>query len=105
MFEKKENGRSFGEKMKELFRKSTVNHLVIERKGETLIKLPILAFVLILIFAWYAAIIAVVVSLFFDCKYSFVGESDMKSVNEVCDKAENFASQVKEKVVDEYNKL
>ncbi|MCR5332022.1 MAG: DUF4342 domain-containing protein [Lachnospiraceae bacterium] len=101
----KENGRTFGEKVKELFRKSTVNYLVIEHKGETLIKLPILAFILILLFAWYAAIIAVVVSLFCNCKYSFVGEDDLKAANDVCDKAGEIATQVRDKVVDEYNKL
>ena len=101
----KENGRTFGEKVKELFRKSTVNYLVVEHKGETLIKLPILAFVLILLFAWYAAIIAVVVSLFCNCRYSFVGEGDLKTANDVCDKAGEIAAQVKDKVVDEYNKL
>ena len=101
----RENGRTFAEKIKELFRKSTVNYLVIERNGERLIKLPVLAVILIVLFAWYAAIIAIVVSLFCDCKYTFVGEGDLKTANEVCDKAENLASQVKEKVVDEYNKL
>ena len=100
-----ENGRSFGDKVKELFRKSTVNYLVIEHKGETLIKMPILAFVLIMLFAWYAAVIAIVVSLFCGCKYSFTGESDLKAANNVCDKAGELATQVKEKVVDEYNKL
>ncbi|MCR5323004.1 MAG: DUF4342 domain-containing protein [Lachnospiraceae bacterium] len=101
----KENSRTFGEKVKELFRKSTVNYLVVEHKGEMLFKIPVLAFVLILLFAWYAAVIAVVVSLFCGCKYSFVGEGDMAAVNNVCNRAGELAIQVKDKVVDEYNKL
>ena len=101
----KESGRTFGEKVKELFRKSTVNYLVIEHNGETLIKLPVLATVLILLFAWYAAVIAVVVSLFCGCKYSFTGEGDLTAVNNVCNKAGELVIQVKDKVVDEYNKL
>ena len=100
-----ENGRSFGDKIKELLRKSTVNYLVVERKGKKIIELPILAVILIVLFAWYAAIIAMVVSLFCDCKYSFAGEDNLEAANNVCDKAEDIASQVKEKVVDEYNKL
>lgn len=100
----KETGRTFGEKIKELFRKSTVNFLVIERHGERIIKLPILAMVLIILFAWYAAIVAIVVSLFCDCKYSFEGESDLKAVNDVCERAGGLADQVKEKIVEEYNK-
>ena len=101
----KENGRTFGEKVKELFRRSTVNYLLVEHKGERLFKIPVLAFVLILLFAWHVTIIALVVSLFCGCKYSFVGEGDLAAVNNVCDKAGELAIQVKDKVVDEYNKL
>ena len=91
--------------MKELFRKTTVNYLAIDRNGKRVVEIPVFAVILIVLLAWYAAIIAVVVSLFCDCKYSFVGEDDLDAANKVCDKAENIASQVKEKVVDEYNKL
>ncbi len=99
------NGRSFGDKIKELFRKSTVNYLVISRNGKNVVEIPIFAVILIVLFAWYAAIIAVVVSLFCECKYSFAGEDDLAAANNVCEKAEILASQVKEKVVEEYNKL
>ena len=99
------NGRTFGDKIKELFRKSMVNYLVISRNGKNVVEIPILAVILIVIFAWYAAIIAVVVSLFCDCKYSFSGEDNLEAANNVCEKAGDIASQVKEKVVDEYNKL
>ena len=68
-------------------------------------RLPILAAVLIVIFAWYAAIIAVIVSLFLDCKYSFEGQDEMKTANNVAGKAGDIAEQVKEKVVSEYKKL
>lgn len=101
----KESCKTFGEKVKALFKKSTVNFLVVERNGERIIKLPIFAVILILIFAWYAAIIAIVVSLFMGCKYSFVGEDEMKTANDVADKASDVAEQVKDKVVEEYNKL
>ncbi|MCR5323060.1 MAG: DUF4342 domain-containing protein [Lachnospiraceae bacterium] len=101
----KENGRTFGQKVKELFRKSTVNYLLVEHKGEILFKIPVLAFVLILLFAWHVTIIALVVSLFFGFKYSFAGEGDLSAVNNVCNKAGELAVQVKDKVVDEYNKL
>ena len=101
----KENGRTFGEKVKELFRRSTVNYLLVEHKGEMLFKIPVLAFILILLFAWHVTIIALVVSLFCGCKYSFIGEGDLAAVNNVCDKAGELAIQVKDKVVDEYNKL
>ena len=100
----REGGRTFGEKIKELYNKSLVNYLVIERKGERIVKLPIFAMILILLFAWYAAIIAVAVSLFLDCRYTFIGEDDLKAANDVCDKAEDLASQVKDRFVEEFNK-
>lgn len=102
---KPNDGRTFGDKVKALIHKSTVNYLAIDRKGERIMRIPILAAILIVLFAWYAAIIAVLVSLFLDCKYSFEGQDEMKGANNVCDKAGNLAEQVKEKVVNEYNKL
>lgn len=103
----KDDGSTFWEKVKRLFKKSTVNYLLIEKNGEILVKIPILAAILILIFSWYVTLIAMLVSLFFGCKYSFVGEDEakMKAANDVCNKAEDVAETVKEKVVDEYNKL
>ena len=99
------DGRTFGDKVKALFHKSTVNYVAIDRKGERIMRIPILAAILIVLFAWYAAIIAVIVSLFLECKYSFEGQDEMKAANDVAGKAGNLAEQVKEKVVNEYNKL
>ena len=99
------DGRTFGDKIKALFHKSTVNYLAIDRKGERIMRIPILAAILIVLFAWYAAIIAVIVSLFLDCKYSFEGQDEMKAANDVAGKAGDLAEQVKEKVVTEYKKL
>ncbi len=97
--------KSFSEKMKSLFHKSTVNYLVIDHKGERLLKIPVLAAVLVFFFAFPAAVIALVVSLFLDCRYSFTGQSDMEFANEFCSKAGDLAGQVKDKVVSEYNSL
>ena len=101
----KGDGKSIGEKFKALIHKSTVNYLVIDRKDERILRVPVLAMVLLLIFLFPATVCAVVVSLFLDCKYSFVGEDEMKTANEVFGKAGDIAEQVKEKVVSEYNAL
>ena len=101
----KENCRTFGEKLKSLFKKSIENYLVVEKDGERIVKLPILATIIVLIFTWWAAWILILVSLVLGCKYSFEGKEDFKKANDVCDKAGDIASQVKDKVVDEYNKL
>ena len=64
-----------------------------------------LAMVLLLLFAFPVTVIVLVVSLFLDCRYSFEGQDEMKTANEVCSKAGNLAEQVKDKVVTEYNAL
>ena len=101
----KGDGKSFGEKLKALIHKSTVNYLVIDRKDERILRLPVLAMVLMFIFLTPITITALIVSLFLDCKYSFEGQDEMKAANEVCVKAGNLAEQVKDKVVAEYNAL
>ena len=97
--------RNFGQKIKSLLHKSVVNYLVIDHKGERFLKLPVLVMILLLIFAFPVTAIAVVVSLFLDCRYSFEGQNEMKTANDVCTKACNIADQVKDKVVTEYNAL
>ena len=101
----KNYGKTFGDKLKSLFHKSTVNYVVIDRKDERILRIPVLAMVLAFCIALPAAVIAIVVSLFLDCRYSFEGQDEMKAANDVCAKASDIAGQVKEKVVTEYNAL
>ena len=101
----KGTGKSFGEKLKALIHKSTVNYLVIDRNDERILRVPILATVLMLIVLTPITITALVVSLFLGCRYSFEGQDEMKKANEVCTKAADLAEQVKDKVVTEYNAL
>ncbi len=101
----KNDGKTFGDKLKALFHKSTVNYVVIDRKDERILRIPVLAMVLAFCIALPAAVIAIVVSLFLDCRYSFEGQDEMKAANDVCAKASDIAGQVKEKVVTEYNSL
>ena len=53
-----------------------------------------------LIFAWHISVVAIIVSLFFGCRYSFEGEDDMESANKacdtVCDKAEEIVADIVE---------
>ena len=97
--------KSFGEKLKALIHKSTVNYLVIDRKDERIFRVPVLAMALLLIFMFPATVCALVVSLFLDCRYSFEGQDEMKTANAVCDKAGDIADQLKDEVVAEYNAL
>ena len=101
----KDTMKTLGEKFKALIHKSTVNYLVIDRKDERILRVPVLAMVLMFILLTPITVTAFVVSLFLDCKYSFEGQDEMKTANEVCSKAGNLAEQVKDKVVAEYNAL
>ncbi len=97
----KKRGNAFTDKLKTLWHKSCENFFVIERENEVILNIPICVFLLILMFAWYVTLIALIVALFFGCKYSFRGADEMKTANTVCDKA----SEAAEKVKEEYNKL
>lgn len=99
---KKENkGRAFTDKIKALWHKSCENYFVVEHNNEQSIKIPIWAFVLIMIFTWHFTGILLIVGLFFGCRYSFKGEAQMKMANDVMDKAADVADKVK----DEFDKL
>ena len=97
----KKRGNAFTDKVKALWHKSCENYFVIEREDKVMLNLPIWVFIIILIFSWHVTLIAMVVALFFGCKYSFKGEDEMKTANSVCEKA----SEAAEKVKEEYNKL
>ena len=96
--ERKEKVKTGFEKIKDFV---TGNYLLIKKNGELLVKLPVWAMILILVFAWHISIIAIIVSLFFGVTYSFKGEADMSVANNVMGKASSAAEKVKE----EYEKL
>ncbi|SFB12821.1 hypothetical protein SAMN05216249_11027 [Acetitomaculum ruminis DSM 5522] len=94
-----------GCKMGRLFRKickfGKENFLEVTRHGEEILKVPVWLFAVALLFGWHLIFLIMVISLFFDCHYSFVGKEDLEKVNEVMGKANDIADKVK----DEYNKL
>ena len=96
--ERKEKVRSGVSKIKNFL---TSNYLVIKRSGELIAKLPLWAVALIFLVAWHISIVAIIVSLFFGVTYSFNGEADMTTANNVMGKASSAAEKVKE----EYDKL
>ena len=97
----KKHGNAFTDKVKALWHKSCENYFVIEREDQVMLNLPIWVFIIILIFSWHVTLIAMIVALFFGCRYSFKGVDEMKAANNVCEKA----SEAAEKVKEEYNKL
>lgn len=71
------------------------------KKGETVMTLPLWAAALILLMFSWITVIFVIGSLFLGYRYEFSGETNLKVANDVMDKA----STVAEKVKEEYNKL
>ena len=93
-------GESAGEKIKEVLGKIwhvlSRNFLAICRNGETLVKIPLWVALIILFASWFTVLVLIVVSLFFGCRYRFVGEADMQAANDIMDKAANAADKAKE---------
>ena len=85
-------GSQLGHLIKTALKKSTENFIVISHKGEEKARLPILVLVLALCFFNVAALVAIIVSLFFDVRYRFEGKDDLSSVNKMMDQAENKAT-------------
>ena len=97
----REAARPLSTKLKHLFSiimdKLSNNFLRIEHKGEELIKVKLWIFVLVMLFVWHVSIVAIIISLFFGVRYSFVGRDDMTEANKLIGKASEAASYVKDK--------
>ncbi len=102
--ESQQEKESFGSKLKrfikKVWKKGNDNYFCVSRGDDELFRLPAWVFVLIIILTWQLSLIAMVVALFFGCKYSFEGKDEMGGVN----KAFNKASDIADKVKDEFNK-
>lgn len=103
--EQKNTGENWTQKLgrlcKKAWQKSKDNYFCVGHKDEEIIRVPVWVFVLIMLFAWHVTLIVMVVSLFFDCHYSFAGKDDLSKVNHFMAKANELA----EKAKDEYDKL
>ena len=84
-----------------IFRFMMNNFLKIEHKETEVLKVPVWLAVLALLIGWKVIIVAFVISLFFECKYSFIGEDYVDKANNVMNKASDAAEYVK----NEFDKL
>jgi len=92
----KRSAKSFGECLKEIFDKGNKNSIQMFRKDVKMIELPITAFVVLLIFCFWVILPLMIVSLFFGCRYSFIGnELGRDSVNSAMGKATDIADNIK----------
>ena len=99
---------SFGEQLLHLikigFRKSVDNYLVVSHKGVERFRIPILVFLILIFISIMSVLVAMVVSLFFDVRYSFTGKDDLSKVNEFMDDAGSRASTWMKQVTAEAKK-
>lgn len=65
------------------------------RKGKPVVTLPLLALILLIIFAFWFIIPLMVVGLFFGMSYRFQGSSAAEGVNRAMDKAADVANNIK----------
>ncbi len=82
-----------------LVRRGMQNHFVAERRGETLLSIPVLLLILLLCVGFWFILPLLVVGLFCECRYSFKGpDLGRKDVNDVMGKATEYADDLKESV-------
>lgn len=96
----KDTNSKFKNWIKLVWKKGNENYLIVCRHDEILVDIPVWVFILILIFAWHISLVLMLISLFFGCRYQFVGPDDLEKVNEASAKV----SEAAEKIKDEFNK-
>lgn len=80
----------------EIIHKGNMNALVVEKNGESVMRLPITVLVLLLIFAFWIVVPLLIIGLFFSFRYYFQGP-DIRStrVNDAMDSVANAAEEIK----------
>ncbi|MEG1822821.1 MAG: DUF4342 domain-containing protein [Clostridiales bacterium] len=89
-----------GKIMAKIFNKGNTNFLEVRRFDKTVIQMPLTVVVVFTILAFWVVIPLMIVGLFFNCRYVFVGKDIEKTpansaMNKVADTAENFKEEVK----------
>ncbi len=79
-----------------LLKKSVTNKFEVQRDGDSVVVIPVLLLIVLLLWAPYTVIIVLMIGLLFKFRYSFRGEDlGKKEVNEVFDKAADYAENLR----------
>jgi hypothetical protein len=100
------SGESFSSLMKKfglfclkIIRKGNINSFEVRKGGESKASIPVTVLVLLLIFAFWVIIPLIIVGLFFDLRYRFVGpDFTGDTVNHAMDNAANAAENIKNSI-------
>lgn len=91
-----EKAMRFGESVKRLVNALLKQTFQVERKGEEILAVPVLVFLLVLIFGFNIVIPLLIVGLFLGCHYHFIGVDKMTfDVNEMSKTASKYAEDIK----------
>lgn len=80
-----------------LVRKCNETEIIMtSKKGRRELSIPLTLFIILLLVAYWAVLGALVIALFFGCRFSISGTLHNEDVNEVLGKATDFAEDIKE---------
>lgn len=95
------NKKTFGQMMDQFFswcgkllKKSVDSKFIIERRGSTMVNVPVLVLILAIVFAFWITIPLLVVGLFCECRYHFAGIDNI-NVDSACDKVADTVETIK----------
>lgn len=102
-YEKSCKGKTIGDAINGFFdwcgriiRKGCETTFEVTRHGKKLVVVPVIVLVLCILFAFWVILPLLIVGMFMDCKYRFIGfESTSIDINDVCDKASNACENLK----------
>ena len=94
--EKPHLGRSIGEAFQSFFRICRQNWFCIRRNQDLMLRVPLFAVIILLIFTWKFAIPILLVALLFGFRYSLEGKDDLAQVNAFMNSAGAAAESLKE---------
>ena len=82
-----------------VLKKSVDSTFIVERRGQTMINVPVLVLVIALILAFWVVLPLLVVGLFCECRYHFEGIGDINvNLNSACDKVADSVDNLKSDV-------
>ena len=92
-----EKAARFGASVERLFKTLMNQSFLVERKGEEIITLPVLMFLVVLILGINVTVPLLIVGLFCGCHYHFVGTKPVTvDINEMSSKASKYADKIKD---------
>ncbi len=93
---KRRLGSSVGEVIRSIIRICRDNSLVVTRHDHEILRLPLLIAIAVAIITWSFIIPVMLVSLLFDCRYSFEGPDGLDNANAFMDSVSDAAENLKE---------